>query len=452
MTYSLPSIVVVDNDEAELNTIKNAFFAGGIPCLPINYLNEPGNESGIDHAVFSDGLNPRILVLDLNLTEMQATNPINLVGPLAEVIKKLPVTGPYLLCIWSKHDRDVDEVISLLQKRYADDITMPIQYSVISKTELMSEPASLKSKVEGLISANPLFDCILTWESRISEAARKTTNALFKLADNTQTESSISGCKEQLQKILATIGNEAIGSIHAQKKPSLAMDTGLAPVLEDQLLEILEDELDSKWKAALPELGQRIELENDIKAKLNTFFHIEEVDDDFPRDHRGVFVKLDMNYIQANSEKFKRRLGRTLKALIHEEFVSSKNNTSNQRAEIRDRLILGFLEVSAACDHAQKKIKLPKYIMGVLIPEQYDEHTKFDERPTSHDGIYRLPNIIYKNNPYILKFSFKYQIGAQPDDHKWFIEPLFRVREQILSEIIFNSSQYSSRPGIISFR
>ena len=60
---------------------------------------------------------------------------------------------------------------------------------------------------------------------------------------------------------------------------------------------------------------------------------------------------------------------------------------------------------------------------------------------------------------YILKLSFKYMLGTIPESrvngilykNPWLGTPIFRLREQILSDISFKYAQYSTRPGIISF-
>ncbi|ANF57239.1 hypothetical protein A5892_06980 [Halotalea alkalilenta] len=457
----MPGIVVIDDNQDELDSIKRAFFEAGIPCLPIQYINnDPDNESGIDHVDISDWISPRIIVTDLNLTEIQNAKAVNLAGPLAKMFQKLSVKGPYLLCIWSKLEKDVADVIQVLEERHWNDITLPLQVSVISKTEFLSEAEKLKEKLKNLISENSLFDTLLNWEMRTSEAGRSAVAMLYSLAQDNNQSKSIEDRAGELRKILAAIGNEAIGLKNAADTPALAMECGLIPVLEDQVRSMSGAALDNKWTDAVPEIGTKQNIDDAVKSKLNTFYHVEEVLEDFPKDCRGVFVSINGKYLETekNTEKFEKRIGRSIECLIHEEFLRRKGKAEGRALteKARNETILGFLEISAACDYAQRKTKFPRYILGALIPAEFEELTSFTtsqgtKKDRAHDGVYRLPRIEVKGKTYIVKFSFKYQLGAQPDDNQWFGGSLFRVRDQILSAIIFNCSQYASRPGVISF-
>jgi len=461
MISGLPGIVVIDNNKNELDSIKNAFFEAGIPCLPIQYINnDPDNESGIDHVDISEWISPRIIVTDLNLVETQNAKAVNLAGPLVKMLQKLSVKGPYLLCIWSKLEKDVSDVMEVLEERHRNDMALPLQVSVISKTEFLSETEKLKNKLKKLISDNSLFDILLNWEVRISEAGRSAISMLYSLAQDNNQSKSIEDRAGELRKILAVIGNEAIGLKNATDAPALAMECGLIPVLEDQVRSMSSADLDGKWMDAVPEIGKKQDIDDAVKSKLNTFFHVEEVPEDFPKNCRGVFISLNGKYLEVEEklEKFEKRIGRSIECLVHEEFLSRKGKAKGRvlTERARKETILGFLEISAACDYAQRKTKFPRYILGALIPAEFEELTSFKtsqgtQKDRAHDGVYRLPKIEVKGKSYIVKFSFKYQLGAQPDDNRWFGGSLFRVRDQILSAITFSCSQYASRPGVVSF-
>jgi hypothetical protein len=456
--FSSPSIILVDDNQQELETIKKSFFEVGMACLPLKYINDDPNINGIDPEKIPSSENLRVIVTDLNLTEAPNPKPVDLVGPLATMLQALDIKGPYILCVWSKLSNLVDDVMELLQTRYHNSCPLPFHYSVISKSELSEDPDALQSKVESLVSENTLFDALLQWEYRVSAAAKRTTNELFSLAKSIDGIDSIDSSLSQLKIILSGIGNEALGIKNASDNPALAVESGLTPVLEDQLRTFSPDNLDEKWRDALPDLGRKLSLNNSIKSKLNTFYHVEEVCGDYPKSGRGIFVSLNKSFVEQDPNKFKNRLGKGESSIINEEFINPIGSKEDKafRDKARGEIILGFLEVSPVCDHAQRKIKLPRYVLGALIPEEFEKLTYFisgSETPRirSHEGIYRFPNIKIRNNSFIFKLSFKYQIGAQPDDNKWFGEPIFRVKDQILSAISFNGAQYESRPGLVSF-
>ena len=457
---SYPNIVIVDDNETELDNLRDSFFSAGIPCLPVKYENDPENFSGIDHVAFSEGFCPRVVILDLNLTEAQNASPQMLVAPVANVLKKLSLQGPYMLGIWSKLANQVAEVIELLEDRYKDDLVLPLQWEVISKHDFIIGNAAgmhaLQEKVRELVGGNSLFNALLSWESRVSDAAVKTTNQLFQLAMELSPNGKIEEFSSELSQMLAVIGNEALGHMNAGESPTLAMDSGLAPIVSDQLNSYSSDTFDAHWLSALPKLGKSERVDDSIKPRLNTFYHVENVPSEFPRDARGVFVELDVAYSKSEDgrKKLEKRLGRKLKTLMHEEFLASSGERA-ERQRARESTILGFLEISAECDFAQKKVKLPRYVLGALIPVEFESHTHFSygqaTKDTAHGGIYRLPLVNIDGADYIVKFSFKYQFGMQPDDHKWLSKSKFRIRDQVLNAIVYNNSQYVSRPGVVSF-
>lgn len=456
---NMPSIVIVDDNQDELNNIQNAFFSAGIPCLPIRYISDHEN-SGIDHLAI-DHINPRIIVTDINLQEQPGANAVNLVGPIADLLKKLVKTGPYALFFWSKHDRLVEDIMTLLEQRFFNELNLPIHYGCIEKSKFSrpEKASELKEHVKGLVSENKLFNAIFSWEQRVSNAAGEALSSLYRLTrpltlgnDQRYTNLHVS----EMEKTLAIIGNQTLGEQNAKDYPGEALDGGLAPVVYDRLR--VMSATNDTWKDAVPDLGVKLKTPEGIKAALNSFYHVETVDEDFSKSCRGVFVELNPEI--RGSSKFHQKLGVDINTLINEEFItiiSTKNAQEDnvKNAKIRDDIILGFIEISAECDQAQRKTKLHRYALTALIPIEHVGAAK----AKAHDGIYRLPEILINDKKYIVKVSFKYQIGTKPETlvseeryiNKWLGNPKFRLRNQILSEISFLSAQYSSRPGIISF-
>ncbi len=461
---NMPGIILVDDNQEELTDIQNAFFNAGIPCLPVQY-----KETGISHIDFSR-LTPRVIITDINLENQSSLDAKRLVGPIAEIIQNVVKKGPYILYFWSKLTEEVEEIMQLLETRFKDNLEMPIHYGRIEKSNFRgSENADALAKlVQEITSKDPLFSAMFDWENRVARAASETTEILYNLTKPlTPTEgvSTNTVHLQELRKALALIGNETLGKKNAKDFPNEALDAGLAPVLYDRLKAKLSTS--SKWKEAVPNIGDEVIVSPDVKAALNSFYHIEPVGPEFSKSCRGIFVELASGITQ--NAKFQQQLGIDTAQLLHEEFLStSKLGKPSAEADAfkeqaRNGTILGFVELSAECDHAQKKTKLHRYALAALIPSDFEALTEFKRgdviSKTAHAGIYRLPNILICSKIYILKISFKYQIGTKPVvnlgqqeyTHKWFGEPKFRLKDQILSEISFLSAQYSSRPGIVRF-
>jgi len=456
-----PNIVVIDNVETELLDIQNGFFKGGIPCLPIHYQYDlTNNQSGLDHVGLSN-FKPRIVVSDLNLRDGSLSNTMELTKPIATILEKLNIEGPYVLIFWSAAPESVANVMNVLKERFYERINLPIHYTTIDKTQYSGahNAIALKSKLEEIIYESKLFNALLNWESRVATAARETTNSLFKLTKPSQVTAEQNYQvlhTEKLQVVLAAIGNETTGVKNALAEPEVALDSGLAPVLHDHLQSLSEIPDRTIWLEAVPNIGKHVTYNQDVKAHLNSFYHIQEVNADASQSKRGSWVELNARYISnpENLSKLEKNLGQRLKTILHDEFLNSDLDTPANREAARKATKLGFIELSAECDQAQKKTKLHKFLLSALIPIEHHRFTMFGEgetRKTKHAGIYRAPNLIINGQEYIVKVSFMYQMGAIPNIHKWLGAPKFRLKDQILADISYQCSQHASRPGIIRF-
>ena len=453
MMVSLPSIVLIDDKKNELDALQDSFTLSGYPCFPIQYINDnPDNHTGIDH-VNLEMIKPRVIITDLNLQEQQISNSTQLVAPIAEILKKLSLQGPYLLYFWSKNEGHVENVLKILFERHSD-IPYPIHFGIISKSEFLDNSETLKTKVEGLLTENPIFNALFSWENRISSAAQATTNSLFNLAKSSNPE-DISDFQEKttnkLQKMIAVIGNETLGTQNAKDEPEVAIEQGLAPVLHDRIQSNYEHIDRTVWLKAAHGIGTRLEADREIKAHLNSFYHVEGIEAGAPKNKRGTWIEFEEIYLN-NPAKVLQNLGRNIKTLKNEEFLNSDVGTKTTRKEAHNATKLGFIELSAECDQAQRKTKLHKYFLSAMIPIEYEANTLFSgSRNTNHNGIYRLPNIIVNGHEYIVKISFRYQVGAMPEANKWLGNPIFKLKDQILADISYQASQHSARPGIIRF-
>jgi len=455
---SSPSIVLVDDNKEDLDELQDSFIRSGYPCFPILYENnDSSNETGIDH-VRLDMINPRVIISDLNLQELQHIDEKTLVAPIAEVLKKLSIDGPYILYFWSKNTSVVPKVMELIEQRYKNDIFYPLHWGILDKSEFKGKPDGLAEKVKNLFSEIPMFNALYGWENRVSKAAQSTADSLFRLA-KPDSYTGINDFQEKvttrLQAILAVIGNETIGHQNAKDDPEIAIELGLQPVLHDHIQSAYEHIERSEWLNAAPKIGERLKADDDVRAHLNSFYHMEEVSSDVSKNKRGMWIELAPSYFD-DSDKFskiKQNFGKELKSIIHDEFLDNKRGNKIERKAARDATKLGFVEVSAECDQAQRKTKLHRYFLSALIPIEHANLTYFRDgkNDTAHGGIYRLPNLMIENNEYIVKISFMYPIGIIPDINKWLGEPKFRLKDQILADISFKASQHTARPGIIRF-
>ncbi len=458
-------ILMVDDDQAYLDQLNRAFSLSGLPCLPILFIgDDPNNESGIDH-ISADTAHARIIALDINLKEQpDPRDAKQLYTTIEAVLEKIQPKGPYYLLFWSRYKDLPNEIIALLASRSSEIISAPIGWGYLDKTEFQGQDDAmeLKSKLLDLISDDKMFHLLLEWEERAGRAASSTLSELYSIAAIPhQNGWQFDETRSKFSDLITHISHQSVGHKNAQNSINHSIETGLLPIIEDRLVALSTDEevegLDERWGACLEHIGKPSDLQGlseDEIAILNSFYNIEEVPEDFSMTKRGVFSQVAEN-IFTESDKFEGVFGKHeegLLSIVKDEFVvRSKKSVIN---ELIDSSLFGWLEVGAACDHAQVKNKLHRYLFGMLIPEKYSDYLYKDDRDIKdrvHEGIYRSPTLRYKDENYVIFFSFRYQIGAHGDNEA-LGKPLFRMRDHLVSEIAFTWSKHSIRPGITSFR
>jgi hypothetical protein len=451
---NFPDILIVDDNKKELDILHQAFISANIPVFPIFYDREDSeNESGVDHVKSLMGSSPRIVVTDLNLQENQSNDPVQLVGPIAKVLECLVTKKtPYYLIVWSKLPNIVEKIIGLLESRFSDTVTLPMGYSVIQKDDYLTNSEALPDKIVEIISENKLISALLSWESSIRDAAKSTIDQLFSVSFDASKNKDIESINKNFEEILSFISRESIAQKHAKEDPWTAVHSALLPVLIDKLSEQCNEESSQFWLDAFPNISKsRLKVEDSVKPILNSFYFLKS-NDDRPF-ARGAFVSMDNEFLgeNRNMSKFTSLVGRDLDRIVCEEFITESRNKWEEHKISSSNLIIGFLETSAECDYAQKKVKLPRYLLGILIPVEYEEYTKFKTSSgNAHNGIYRLPSVRVGERDYIFKVSYKYQFGTQPIENKWFGNTVFRLRDEVLASISHGYSTHTSRPGIMA--
>ncbi|CAD6872418.1 hypothetical protein [Methylomonas fluvii] len=459
-------IILIDDNQEYLDTLNRAFALSGQPCLPIRFDgDDPDNTTGVDH-VNANTKHARVIAIDINLREAQNTQDARQLYPTIEkVLEKLNPIGPYYLIFWSKYKELPEEIFNLLSQRSKDVITAPIGWSFLDKTDFSENDINkLKDKLSQVIGEVKVFKLLHEWESRTIHAASDTLSELYRIAASRHDKGwKIDETREKLINLLTHIAHASIGHQNAKDAPNHSIETGLMPILEDNLLSMASEldvaRLNNDWKSCLNNLGDRKNLstlELDDISNLNTFYNVAELNEGFSKLKRGVFVRLSET-INTNDQKFKGQFGRSHKALMTEEFLFNNNvggkiNGPSYREKARQATILGWLEIGAACDHAQRKNRLHKYVLAALVPSKYlklvsDSKTK---RTKAHEGIYRSPIFRYKDKNYVLLVSFRYVAGLHENSEVLDI-PMFRLKEQIINEIAFAWGNHSIRPGITSF-
>ncbi|WP_175607006.1 hypothetical protein, partial [Serratia marcescens] len=102
---------------------------------------------------------------------------------------------------------------------------------------------------------------------------------------------------------------------------------------------------------------------SDTNVKLNTYILTEEIS--LNKNGYALYEKGVISFFDRKNENIKSLLGSgDLDTIIREEFT-----VVTQKVKLSD-VILGGIEISPDCDHANKKIKMHRFILTALVPTE----------------------------------------------------------------------------------
>lgn len=453
-------VVAIDNDQAELDIAIKGLVRANIPLLPIKY----DDLEGIGETVSSPLKGVRLVFCDINLNELNGTlNASQVTGIIAQLLKDLISSdnGPYVLVFWSKHPTLVDDIKQQIHERYID-VPSPAIIGMLDKNALpvdFLDTENQRRNVEfflqelnKIVSQSPVMELLLRWESICTSAASQTTNNLYQLALPEPSWASIGSDVEPVGYVVKRIAEETVGSKNLAGKSSVALKEGLIPILHDNLSKIEDEQFDRSTERI-------IESENSIgtggvidNVSLNSFYHIDF--NHLSSTERGSFIKINIEDNAIFESLFKHNWSSIFSEFYDQSFYREyvQRCRFGQEPPIKTKLIrnasvVGLIEISPSCDHAQNKQRNHRYLLTVLIPY---EHECVTSKKGDHQGVHVLPPVNIRGASYSPRVNFRYVVGLN-SDHQILQAPLFRLREQILNEVTFKYAQHASRPGIISF-
>ncbi|MFT6324818.1 MAG: hypothetical protein ACJAWO_002386 [Halieaceae bacterium] len=453
-------VVAIDNDQKELDLAIQGLAKANIPLLPIHY----DSIEGIDNVIKKPLDGVRIVFCDINLTDSSGSlNAAQVSGAISGVLNKLisKNNGPYVLIFWSKHVNLVEGIKDIFIERYPD-TPSPSIIEMMEKNILPSDTHGDESQsanvlhfVEALqviLDNSPVTEILFRWESLCMKSSSETINKLYDVTCSNISWGELGKTEELVGSTLKKIAEGVMGIKNLPDRSANALKEGLTPLLHDNLMNLEDPKFEKSAHAIIKKIiDEKIDAPVDNIA-LNTFYHVD--NQHVSNTERGSFIKVDISPDSNFRSFFKHEWNNIFPDFYNGKFYSEykvccKNNGEKKISsnEVRDNSIVGVVEISPACDHAQNKNRNHRYLLMVLIPQKY-EHVI--SREGNHLGVHTLPSIIVDKMNFSPRVNFRYVIGLDPQQNI-LLESMFRLREQIMNEINFKFAQHASRPGIVSF-
>ena len=436
-----PRIVAIDDNVEHLQTLQQGFDRLGGHCVALEYSKALERKSH-----FRTGV--RLVFMDINLLpgSGSALGPRTFDPVVVALRKTLSCeNGPYALITWTNMPDNHQALVAYLRENL-DPQMVPAADHCLPKGKFLADPDELEKELVGLNFRMPGFGLLMDWERMVSEAADMAVSEVFGLGKGREENSDGS-----VANLGINIGVAAVGTVRANEYPFHSFVMGMSSVLADRLDHVVPDsDVEGRWAAKLrPYRG--VLADWDSKAKLNSFFNVTDVIG--ASSAPGTVYELRVRDLAPYFSK-EQRSG--IAAMTSKEFVPIKEQKESKE-QVGRLCKWRFVRIGAACDYANGKDRVVEGHAAVEVPESCFASTmlkyrkQFPDTPKNHNWLFQTPPFYWKGETRVLVINLRFRMSFPKRSLTGF-RPVYRLREELSSEIALHSANFGTRPGIEEFR
>lgn len=452
--------VVVDDKEKHLTGIKKSLDILRLDCHSKLYTDETVGE-------WQKLPGMRILFLDQNLITGATFGTETKVAfaALADVIFKLvcPASGPYGLILWAEQP-ELDKLKASFFERFTgkDAQLLPIFFTSLKKGDYINtntgeivDAQKLQTDIQDRISQSPQLAALLSWEADVSAAMDAVLRSVVNLIPDADRASNNFGT--ELGKVLYRLSQAGAGIERATESPREAVNRVLVPILADRIIEHDPSSGNNfDWQTALVDPTGAGAPSVPAQASVNSAIHLS-----FARSEGSAPIKAtDLGAVVDIPEKDVSEFLASQFGLTEAEFLAEifKVNEDEWK-DCRARLV----QIGAPCDFAQPKPGPLLYLFGVEWPFTNSDGRKndgvdpkrnlsVDTKRTPKDLEWLSPILQFEDgaNPGRISIFKNMMVSIPRKDAEERLTPLYRFRDEIISQITHSYSRHISRTGIVT--
>jgi len=395
----------------------------------------------------------RLLFLDINLLNSKTPSVKEVKSSLYGVIRKVISENnfPYSLIYWSRQENEYSKVVEDLFNNELSD-RKPINLIPFVKSDFfpnfsdveVENHLDLLNEIKKVIDNQYAYSYLLNWENTVHLSADKTLQEIF---------SSYHVFKDwpnNANFILEKLGNAYLGkhfndnlsedkikasfiSFNSVFKDTLEHNIYNSVILNPQNLTYDITQVQSKVNT----INEKLNISRNVKhiCESGNVIVFEERDDLFGKLLNRLISLLQLKNILKNGTKEIEEV--ELKKLVSKEHKRIKE-------EIKKSWVKLAIVVTPVCDYVQKENKIfDRIVKGVLIPIEFKDFVE-----DKSEAVYILPfSINHNNKAYIMILDFRYFVTLDLISEK--VTGLFRIRQELLSEIQSKLARHINRQGIL---
>jgi hypothetical protein len=346
-------------------------------------------------------------------------------------------SGPYIIMLWTRFPEQAEHLEAFLKDRLRG-VPKPFAVYSLDKAHHLDDASgnvrdseSLITTIRELLGSQPQIAALFNWEDRVLGAAARTVGAITELA-----ESEREPAKERqiLDGVLCALATAAVGKAHVETDRFRAVNTALLPILADRIAAMtLRAEDTEVWQSGFtPEPEREVTVAE--AAALNTMLHFGFLGDAGGAADPGAVIRMLGDHGGADYQDM----------FGMEATAAAKQFRCSDYVERDDRFRWVLIQIEAPCDHAQQKPGPLPYALGLEMPWQ-----SLSNNPKP-EALWVAPVFIISGGTRCLAVHSRFLItlarariaGVQPE---------YRIRDQLLSQLIFKIHSHGMRPGAIAF-
>ena len=422
MMLTAPRIIAIDDERSHLEGLTKSLNQYGVACLQIHFTGDTERVKPCPHVrvIFAD------LHLGAGLPASDYKKDFSMIGSLIQETVK--PSGPYFIVLWTRYPEQASNLQRYLRERLKG-VTKPFGVLSLDKADHLDQADNVKctkklvDAIMDIARKQPQIAALLNWEERVLGAAAETVSSV--VADRPQ----------EVGRLLARLAVEGVGKEHVDRDRLRAVNEALLPILADRI-STLRARNDGKevWEHVFSQSDIQGALSQEEAANLNRIFHIA-LDADTGAE-RGAVISLPDCY---SGDQFTKVFSLCQHSAAVKQFFYKKSIADS--AQFRWVLV----QAQAACDYAQNQPGPLPFYLGLDL----EESNKRRDKPPA--ALWTSPPFKLDNKVRVLRVSARFQVSL-PFEIAEGIQPLYRLRDQLLADLIHHVHTYGARPGMISFR
>jgi len=444
-------IAIIDNEINQALPLMRVFSKNQIPYVfykgdDLEFLPE-------ENSRYND---IRILFLDINLLNGKTPSNKEVKSTLYSVLRRVisKENFPYSLIYWSRQENEYSTIVEDLFENELQD-RKPINLIPFVKSRYfpnfgekeVSNDIDLIAEITKIIESTEAYSLLLEWENFVHKSTDLTLQELFssyhKFDDWSNNANYIVSklAKAYLEKHLINASSDEVVNASLQTLTVLFRDY-LESSLRNRGIKSQSKFAFDKGniEADIKEISSKLNLSrhvSDIKEPGCVFLHttISEINLDKIIDFAKLQQDCKESLIKGNIKIDEKKLE---KKSVECAF-SKKSKIKNL---INENSLSVSIVVTPVCDYAQNNNVYDRIVQGLLIPKSESNYI------LNNDAIFIVPfDLVHDGKEYLFVLDFRYFITTDLKQEN--VSGLFRIRQELLSEIQSKLARHINRQGIL---